>query len=423
MKQHDALCSVVDTLPYALRPVVIAIWLCVAVATAGAQSTPVDYRSLYDQHRWFELRDVIAREKAPEFYHAVVATAFGDPQAEKLLQAVVDKAPHSRDAIEARDLLINIALRSGRYRQALQQINAALALDPKEAGMENAKAIFTPLAQFSDMQVIDRGTADLQFRMEDGNLFVPVTIEGRTAYYLVDTGANFSMISEREARRLDMVVTGAAQGSDATGGKQGFRVALARNLGIGGLGLANVAFLVVPDNSMPFRTEAADHQGILGLPVLLALRTMRWYKNGTFTAGSPGAEWNPARANLCFDNADIVARADVQGVDIRLQIDTGATHSRLWPTFAREFPEVMRAVRKSKSTKVTGTGNSAKVRSAILPEVGMRLGETDVRLHPATVLLENTVDLSRHDHGTIGLDLLLGRTVTFDFESMRLVIE
>jgi hypothetical protein len=54
------------------------------------------------------------------------------------------------------------------------------------------------------------------------------------------------------------------------------KVAVAKTLMIGGLRLQNVAFYVLPDKQPPFDSLKEGHQGILGLPVMLAMNCFSW---------------------------------------------------------------------------------------------------------------------------------------------------
>ena len=56
-------------------------------------------KSLYDGHRWFELRDFIEKEGASAFYQGAVACVFNDlRRCDKKLRAVFNSAPRSDES-------------------------------------------------------------------------------------------------------------------------------------------------------------------------------------------------------------------------------------------------------------------------------------------------------------------------------------
>jgi hypothetical protein len=87
----------------------------------AADNDRPDLKSLYDAHRWFELRDSVAKDTAPVFYQGAV-TAFNDlPRCEKKLAPVIKSFPQSDGAIEAHRLLASAYMRQGKYREAFAQ--------------------------------------------------------------------------------------------------------------------------------------------------------------------------------------------------------------------------------------------------------------------------------------------------------------
>ena len=93
-------------------------------ASAFAQSNDVEFKSLYDEHHWFQLRDEQARKSGSSFYKAAVEAAFGkESKAEADLKSVI-AASGSSDALnfEARELLIGIYFRLGKYQEAFAQL-------------------------------------------------------------------------------------------------------------------------------------------------------------------------------------------------------------------------------------------------------------------------------------------------------------
>jgi predicted aspartyl protease len=381
-------------------------------------------KALYGEHRWFALRDALDRT-APVFYRGAVACAFNDAHAcEKTLRSLIRSNPRSEEAAEARGLLLSLYHRAGRFGQALAEIDALLAAYPDNDSLRSARGLFGALAQYPDQSVARRQRSKVPYRIKARNLFVPVSIEGRPASYIVDTGADFSLMSESEARRLGLAIhEGGASLTDITGGTMGARTTVADQLQIGATTLRHIPFLVIGDDQQPFVDLAPAERGVLGIPVLLAFESLRW------TAGSfeidvrtPGPDRR--EANVCFDGATPVIEGLLGNRRITMHLDTGAIETRFWPRFAQDFAALLSQSGVAGTKRVTGVGHSVEVESITLPEVKLRIGGFDTVLRPADVLVGQTVAAGQRDYGNLGMDLLgQAREVTIDFRSMMLVLK
>ena len=231
-----------------------------------------------------------------------------------------------------------------------------------------------------------------RYRMKAGNLFVPVSIRGRPASYIVDTGANFSLMSESEAGRLGLAIhEGGASVTDITGGTMGARTTVVDELQVGATILRHIAFLVVGDDQQPFVDFAPDERGVLGIPVLLALEAFRWTADGAFEIDLPTPRRDRREANVCFDGATPVTEGLLGDRRITMHLDTGAIETRLWPKFAGDFAALLSQSGTAGTKRVTGVGHSVDVESITLPEVRLRIGGFDTVLRPADVLVSQTL--------------------------------
>jgi hypothetical protein len=214
----------------------------------------------------------------------------------------------------------------------------------------------------------------------------------------------------------------AVKGTVATGAQVGFRTAVAGQLTVGNVRLRHVVFLIARDDQQPFVDLPSGERGVLGLPVLLALQTMRWSAGGTFESGFRSARSSVRKSNLCFEGADAVTETGFRQSKLNLHLDTGASETVLFPKFAEEFASVVSESGKKHSKRVTGVGDSVEVDAVSLASLALRIGDFDATLRPAHVLLKQVG--SRWLHGRLGLDLLRqARVVTIDFGSMTLALE
>jgi hypothetical protein len=235
----------------------------------GAPTDKANPKSLFDGRRWFELRDSVAGSVVPEFYEGLVACAFNDTRrCEKKLGGIIKSRPKSDEAIEAHRRLASLYMIHGRYREAAAQVDAVSTIKPNDSDALSVRPLLAALSEFTDQQTVRRQSTTLE--LEEGG--VPFSINGVQGTYWFDTGANFSILSESEAKRFGLDVRAVAAKARVTTGEQvDFRIAVADQISFGPILLRNVAFLVFPDDQPPFKdqpvgfTRAHWHTGAPGV--------------------------------------------------------------------------------------------------------------------------------------------------------------
>jgi predicted aspartyl protease len=408
----------------ALVAATLALWLFPPWSTS--QESGDSLKKLYDAHHWFALRDATLHADSPPFYRAAVEAAFDQvPAAERDLGQLIATSPHSADAYEAHQLLATMYFRHGLYRKALEQLRAMANEKPGAKDVQNEMTLFAAFGK-ADQSTGHLSSSMLQMLREDGNLYLPIEIDGKTALYAFDTGANFSLISEAEASRLGLAVTSVDTSlADSSGNHVGMRVAVPKSLTVGGLQLHNVAFGVLPDTQPPFNELAEGKRGLLGIPILIAMQTVRWSSaDGTFTLGGRSEQFNLQTANLAFEQMFPVTHAYFQGKGMDMTVDSGAEHTVLSPPFAFSFPDVLKSAGKPESHKLTGVGGSANYESVLLPSIDLQIGGLTVTLKNAHVLTQESSNESQWAAGNLGIDLLNeAKSTTLDFGAMKLTLQ
>jgi predicted aspartyl protease len=409
-----------------MRAILFAFCLLLSQSVDFAQSgSEAQWQSLYLSRQWFALRYGIQQARVPIFYRGATEAAFNQiGPAQKYLSAVVQAAPHSHDAYAAHELLASLYFRNGLYREAFLQVEAMLTERPTAEDVKNMRSLFKALSK-SDQSVLKRKASTLPLRIDEGNLYLPLTISGKQASFILDTGANFSLLSESEANRLGLFVQSVdTQIGDSSGAHLGMRVAIAKDLLIGNFHLRNVAFGVLPDTQPPFAGLPVGRRGLLGIPVLLAMQTVRWQPKGTFAFGFRPKSKHLQTANLCFEQSFPVTEVEFQHTELNFTLDTGAIHSVLSPPFAQRFPDLLKASGKKEAHQLTGVGGSASYESVLLPAVTLEVGGRAVELKPAHVLVKQSSDTSSWAAGNLGMDLLnQASTITIDFHAMTLSLQ
>jgi predicted aspartyl protease len=405
--------------------ILLKTFLILAVLTsAQSQKAQTSDRlhDLYEANQLFALRDAVGQSNGTRFYKAAVAASSNSLElAKRSLNAIIKTAPHSQEADDARDLLINMYMRNGMYREAHQQILATLRDHPNAEDANGILPLATSLGELPAMTLAASKASKLQ--IEVGSIFLPLQINGRKAEYFFDTGSAFSVLTQSEADRLGLkpkAVDGKI-GESSGRGLTGIQVAAAADLVIGGLHLQNVPFLVVSDQGEPWNHLAQEGRGIIGLPVLLAMKTLRWTPTGQFEFGFPAHDLNLAASNMLFHNSNPVADVVVDGKHLCFTLDTGATDTDLNPPFAQALPALLKTG-KPESRSIEGLGGSTTGNSILLPSVTFEVGGKSISLQPAHVFVEH--GLGNWAAGNLGMDILRqSHSFTLDFQAMALHLD
>ena len=128
---------------------------------------------------------------------------------------------------------------------------------------------------------------------------VELVVNGVTEQWLLDTGANLSVITKSFAARLGLQpLPGAAETqAGLTGIENPLRIALIPTLNLGGATLRNVVVMILDDANLNISLGKTSYQiqGIIGYPVFQALGSITFLHDGGFEAGAR----RPAQSHRC----------------------------------------------------------------------------------------------------------------------------
>lgn len=342
-----------------------------------------------------------------------------DPETtERLLQSVIDSDPHSPEAYESYEWLSHLYFYRGQYRSLVSVMEKRWISFPNKKENAQEQAVIGGFRGLPNQ--VFGATSPAKLTHEPGSIFLPFSIEGKPATYFFDTGAWVSCMSESEARRLSLKVRDTSGKLGQSAGSQiGFRTAVAENVVIGNTHFQDVSFAVFPDSQEPWSHLPHGRRGIIGIPLLVGLNTLRWEAAGILDVGETYAPFDEKTSNLAFDNDHLVISASAQGRDIRATVDTGAVNTDLYQPFADTFRDLLNRSGKKGFTTVRGVGHAEKFPSITLPQVQIGIGDSNLVLTPAHVLLKSIGP--KCCVGNFGMDLFKQTGgMTIDFNAMRL---
>lgn len=397
--------------------------LLLALGGLSAVAKSPSLKSLYHQHRWFELRDAINNMDAPPaLYRGAVASAFNDNRdAVKYLNQVIKQDTDSNDVAEAHEKLVDIYNRLGMSHETLQQFDAILKMDPKRRDVESLRPIFASFSRYPDQSIGKQRRTIVHAEISKHGIVIPLSINGKVVHWLLDTDFSMSIMSESEARMLGLTIdNGSAHATDLNGGSTTIHSTVVPQLAIGNVQLRNVPFVIMPDSQQPWDEWPSGRKGIIGLPVAIALQAIAWKSDGTFEIGFAPKRPANRKMNLCFDAMNPITRAQFQGRDLDLILDTGNTAgTQLWPRFATDFAAMVKQEGTKSTKQINQVGGSSIRETTLLPEISLRVGGLETKLQPATIFSRPVGD--HIHHGLLGMDMLSqAREVRIDFRAMTL---
>ena len=320
-----------------------------------------------------------------------------------------------------RDERLTSYLRTGKYADARRLIDEMLKTEPRD-DLRNVRAVF---GSGPNMRV-RRASASFTCEVTDTGVLLPLTVNGTHANWLIDTGANVSIISDAEAARLGLVLRDSeGRAADHAGGSTGVRTATAGHVVIGGTRFEHVPFLVTAADQMPWKELPAGKQGILGLPLAIALDALRWTRSGNCHTGAAARRNSPTAGlpNLHYDGLHVVSQVAVDGKRLEFLLDTGnQAGTQLWERFGKDFAAVVKEHGRKGSTRVTQIGGATDRDITLLPPMRLDVGGKETHLREGK-LFSKPVGNERF-HGLLGMDVLSqAAEVTIDFRSMRLTLQ
>ena len=404
-----------------LRMLIFGFTFIVTFLSRGFTQEAADLKSLYDAHKWRDLYiRVQSTSDARPLYRGAMGVVFNqDPgQAERLLLSVLRTDPHSPEAYEASEWLSHLYLYRGQYRKLVHVMERRWAAFPDKKQRKQEEAEIAGFRGLPDQRIKSSRPSTLTH--EPGSTFVRLSINGGSATYFFDTGAWVSCMSESEANRLHLTIrnTSGTMGQSA-GSQVGFRTAVARDVILGETHFKNVSFAVFPDNQEPWTDLPVGRKGIVGVPMLAGLRTIRWEKASKIEFSNPSQPFDIHKANLLFDDDHLVISARVEGETIDATVDTGAVSTDLYQPFADKFATLLKMNGKADTRELHGVGHAETFQSVTLPKLGIQVGGVDTVLSPAHVVLKSIG--AECCVGNFGMDLFSQTpAMDIDFGAMEL---
>lgn len=253
------------------------------------------------------------------------------------------------------------------------------------------------------------------------SLNVELTVNGVRGPWLLDTGANLSVVTKSFAERLGLTLLEGASQTQAglTGIENQLRIALLPTLEMGGATLHNVVVMVLEDANLNIGLGKQSYQinGIIGYPVFQALGRVTFLHNGEFVAGGE-SQTTGKSARMFMKEQTPIIQCEVEGEKLPFGLDTGASETDLFVRYFERFHSESKTWKKGKNTSA-GAGGIVKRKVYIQPEVKIGIGDKVVTLKKISIYRTGTGTDREELYGNLGQDVVANfESFTLDFSAM-----
>lgn len=359
--------------------------------------------------------DPYAVIKKPSWQVLIQSAELGDPGADARLAAWLKSNPHA-PILERRmgehQLCTDYQARND-HSAATSVCAAATALGANDS---QSAAISLKLRDMPSLRTIGSARVPLA-RNGLGSRDANVEVNGVTVPWLMDTGAQISVVSLSLARKIgvrmldrETKVKVGSTTSDVQGG-----IGMIDLLRIGAASVENVPVLVLPDAQLKIG-DLPQIQAIFGLPIFVAFRRVAWLDGGSsLILGDEAPRIEGNAQSLYWQGEGIGLPVSTPRGTLGAHLDTGANDTTLRVAAHTLLDAKTEKSAERYSATVGGAGGLRKIEMTRYPNVPLTIAGSLITFNNIKLDNNNTQSVAR-----VGDDFV-SRTkrLILDFETMK----
>ncbi len=358
-----------------------------------------------------------------EYFKAILDNAFNRPQSSnKRIDQLLNRNFNLPDSLALKLLKVKIdnSIKCDEYRDAKETIHTLLKRYRKllssedENDLRNSLKIWGALENQPKQEVSIPETNQIIMEIDKAGLKnLRLCAGGDSINFIFDTGANLSTVTKSTAQKFKMkLLAGDIEVGSITGKKTKAHIAICPQFTFGTIKVTHAIFLVFEDSALNFPQIEYQINGILGFPVINALREIEITQEGTFIV--PKEETvNRFPSNLALDELTPIIHIDGKNYSF----DTGADQSMLYPNYYEENRDSINKLYKPVKIRMGGAGGIKEMDGFIISKSFQNQGKQVVLEH-LQLIKEDTAD-HQGIYGNIGQDFIRQfKKMTLNFHQM-----
>jgi len=298
-----------------------------------------------------------------------------------------------------------------QYREAhittqllLRKYRSALSVDERE-DVRNSDLIWKGLQNVPPQTTTIAGENQIGYRRDlAGLITVPVNFVDSSFYFVFDTGANISVITESYARKASLRKLNVRFKVRAiTGLEVNANLGIADELRLGNIVVKNVVFMIFPDSSLSFARGMYTIKGILGFPVIEQLQEVHIDKNN-LTVPQVAVDRNIR--NFGIDELLPVISVGYNTDTLAFTFDTGAQFTFLNEPFYHDYKKLVDTAGYSFEMQIGGAGGVAKSKAYRLSQIPITVAGQAAVLKDVAVKTSSSTPKDELYYGNFGQDIM-----------------
>lgn len=380
-----------------------------------AQSVDEYMSGLLESDDWFELEEAYPRKRAEmqsemlkQLTETMLYAHFNQPKA--AISSLDTLLSYHQDELGFNNVSDLIALKSrlfaeqGLYQNASDNcthfLNQLAAFNISKDSFPTHLFIqrhYDEIAYIPKPGVI-RPDRDVEIPLEIkdlglGNLmYIPVTVHGKEYRFIFDTGIDFTYLSDRMAKEMDIHIS--YESDEIKGiGKTIGKIGAIDSMQVGDIKVKDV--LVMVGTSIKEGDGGFPVDAVLGLDFFRLVGEIQFFpKEGKAVFPINQTKRPKSGRNLMVDRNKLYLKAYSEKERLVFQMNTGGLYSNLYYPYYMKHEEVI----KSKGTKETNIYR--------LPQLSLKIGKKKLKLKHVPVSIEKVATLYQNEDGALGIDFV-----------------
>jgi predicted aspartyl protease len=378
--------------------------------------------SLLMHRHFFELKRELQRNEYTNlpaykklYYEAFLHNFFHDlNSSNEVIAVLLEKHKKQLSDNETGNLLmkkIDNHVKLYQYREAhlttqllLRKYKHALSEEERDDA-RNSDLIWKGLQNVPPQTTTISSETQINYRRDLAGLInIPVGFADSTYYFVFDTGANLSVITESYARKSNLRRLNVKFKVRAiTGLEVHASLGIADELKLGNISIKNAVFMVFPDSALSFARGVYTINGIIGFPIIEQLQEIRINKNA-LTIPQRAVDRNIR--NFGVDELLPVISVAYNTDTLAFTFDTGAQFTFLNEPFYRDYKKLIDTAAKSFDMQVGGAGGITKTKALRLPQIAFNVAGQPALLKDVSIKTSSTTPKDKLYYGNFGQDIM-----------------